>query len=142
MQTATSLLGFYQKSGLQKVARSIGIMNLFPETLATMEKVLPKMPSKRAMKSRPDYLPAEGKKTKKVGFFTGCMMDTIFLETNNATTKLLQLAGCEIVIPKTQNCCGALHGHSGEKAGSKELAKRNIQAFEDLGVDYIITNAG
>ena len=27
-------------------------------------------------------------------------MDTMFLETNNATMKLLQLAGCDIVIPK------------------------------------------
>ena len=56
--------------------------------------------------------------------------------------KLLQLAGCDIVIPKTQSCCGALHGHAGEKSGAKELAKRNIKAFENLNIDYIITNAG
>lgn len=69
-------------------------------------------------------------------------MDTMFMKTNDATMKLLQLAGCEIVIPKNQACCGALHGHSGEKDGAKQLAKRNIQAFEDLKIDYIITNAG
>lgn len=69
-------------------------------------------------------------------------MDTMFLETNKATLKLLQVAGCEIVIPKSQACCGALHGHSGEKEGAKQLAKRNIEAFEADGVDYIITNAG
>ncbi len=43
---------------------------------------------------------------------------------------------------KTQSCCGALHGHAGEKSGAKELAKRNIKAFEDLNIEYIITNAG
>ncbi len=43
--------------------------------------------------------------------------------------KLLQLAGCDIVIPKTQSCCGALHGHAGEKNGAKELAKRNIKSI-------------
>ena len=64
------------------------------------------------------------------------------MKTNDATMKLLQLAGCEIVIPKEQTCCGALHGHSGEKDTAKELAKRNIAAFEDLGADFIITNAG
>ncbi|GAA3325386.1 hypothetical protein GCM10020331_057060 [Ectobacillus funiculus] len=69
-------------------------------------------------------------------------MDTMFLETNNATMKLLQMAGCEVVIPPNQACCGALHGHSGEKDGAKELAKRNIKAFEELHIDYIITNAG
>lgn len=142
MRTAMGLLGFYQRSGLQKVARSTGVMKLFPDSLATMEKVLPKVPTMKKMKNRPDFLPAEAPKTSRVAFFTGCLMDTMFLETNNATMKLLQLAGCEIVIPKGQNCCGALHGHSGEKDGSKELAKKNIQAFEDLNVDYIITNAG
>lgn len=69
-------------------------------------------------------------------------MDTMFLETNNATIKLLQLAGCEIHIPQNQACCGALHGHSGEKQTAKDLAKRNIEAFEKLDADYIITNAG
>lgn len=142
MRSAMGLLGFYQRSGLQTVARSIGVMKLFPDTLATMEKVLPKVPTMKEMKNRPEYLPAKGQKTKKVAFFSGCLMDTMFLETNNATMKLLQLAGCEIVIPKDQSCCGALHGHSGEKEGSKELAKRNIQAFENLDVDFIITNAG
>lgn len=142
MRTVTGLLGFYQRSGIQKIARQTGIMKLFPESLATMERVLPKAPTMKDMKNRPEFLAAEAPKTKRVAFFTGCLMDTMFLETNNSTMKLLQLAGCEIVIPKSQNCCGALHGHSGEKNGSKELAKKNILAFEDLDVDYIITNAG
>lgn len=142
MRTVTGLLGFYQRSGLQKVARATGVMKLFPESLSTMERVLPKAPTMKEMKNRPEFLSAEAPKTHRVGFFTGCLMDTMFLETNNATMKLLQLAGCEIVIPKSQNCCGALHGHSGEKDGSKELAKKNIQAFEDLNVNFIITNAG
>ncbi|TKC18437.1 (Fe-S)-binding protein [Robertmurraya kyonggiensis] len=142
MRTLTGLLGFYQRSGLQKVARSTGVMKLFPESLTTMERVLPKVPTMKEMKNRPEFLPAVAPKTNRVAFFTGCLMDTMFLETNNATMKLLQLAGCEIVIPQDQNCCGALHGHSGEKDGSKALAKKNIKAFEDLNVDYIITNAG
>jgi glycolate oxidase iron-sulfur subunit len=142
MRNLTGLIGFYQRSGLQKVARGTGIMKLFPESLATMEKVLPKVPTMKEMKNRPEHLEAIGVKKHKVAFFSGCLMDTMFLETNNATMKLLQLAGCEIVIPKDQACCGALHGHSGEKEDAKELARRNIKAFEDTGVDFIITNAG
>ncbi|KAB7641825.1 (Fe-S)-binding protein [Bacillus sp. B3-WWTP-C-10-D-3] len=142
MRTLTGLIGFYQRSGLQTITHKTGIMKLFPETLAAMDLVLPKVPKMKAMKDRPTFLPAESTKKKQVAFFTGCLMDTMFLETNNATMKLLQLAGCDIVIPKTQSCCGALHGHAGEKSGAKELAKRNIKAFEDLNIDYIITNAG
>ncbi|PEC55309.1 glycolate oxidase [Bacillus cereus] len=142
MRTLTGLIGFYQRSGLQTLTHKTGIMKLFPETLATMDLVLPKVPKMKEMKDRPAFLPAESTKKKQVAFFTGCLMDTMFLETNNATMKLLQLAGCDVVIPKTQSCCGALHGHAGEKSGAKELAKRNIKAFEDLNIDYIITNAG
>ncbi|XZF75483.1 (Fe-S)-binding protein [Bacillus sp. AL-1R] len=142
MRLAVGLLGLYQRTGLQVVARKAGIMKLIPNNLSAMEKVLPKVPSMKQMKSRPDYLPPLNEKVKKVAFFSGCLMDTMFLETNNATMKLLQLAGCEIVIPKDQACCGALHGHSGEKSIAKDMAKKNIEAFENLGVDYIITNAG
>ncbi|PGB70746.1 (Fe-S)-binding protein [Bacillus wiedmannii] len=142
MRTLTGLIGFYQRSGLQTLTHKMGIMKLFPETLATMDLVLPKVPKMKAMKDRPEFLPAESTKKKQVAFFTGCLMDTMFLETNNATMKLLQLAGCDIVVPKTQSCCGALHGHAGEKSGAKELVKRNIKAFEYLNIDYIITNAG
>jgi len=142
MQKITGLLGFYQRSGLQKVVRKSGMMKLLPENLVTMEKVLPNVPTMKEMKNRPTYLPAKNAVKKRVAFFSGCLMDTMFMKTNDSTMKLLQLAGCEIVIPTEQACCGALHAHSGEKNGAIELAKRNITAFEELGVDYIITNAG
>ncbi|MCM3763668.1 (Fe-S)-binding protein [Neobacillus niacini] len=142
MRGAVGLLGFYQRSGLQAAARKVGFLGLLPDTLVTMEKVLPKVPTMKEMKHRPNHLPAIGQQVHRVAFFSGCLMDTMFLKTNDATTKLLQLAGCEIVVPPSQTCCGALHGHSGEKASAKELAKRNIAAFEDLQADFIITNAG
>ncbi|CAM3484492.1 (Fe-S)-binding protein [Aeromicrobium ponti] len=142
IRAATGLLGFYQRSGLQSFARKTGMLKWLPENLVTMEKVLPEVPTMKEMKNRPSYFSASGVPKKKAAFFTGCLMDTMFLETNNATLRLLQLAGCEILIPEDQACCGALHGHSGEKQSAKELAKRNIEAFENLDVDYIITNAG
>lgn len=142
MISATSLLGFYQRSGLQKVARKSGIMSFFPESLKTMEKVLPSVPKKKELKNRPKHLLPLQEQKKKVAFFSGCLMDTLFMTTNDATMKLLQYAGCEIVIPESQNCCGALHGHSGERNKAQEMVKKNIAAFEKADVDYIITNAG
>lgn len=142
MQNATGLLSFYQRSGLQRIVRSTGILKLLPDNLALMETVLPTVPPLKEMKNRPTHLLSKVETKKRVAFFSGCLMDTMFMKTNDTTMKLLQLAGCEIVIPKNQACCGALHGHSGEKDGAKQLAKRNIQAFEDLKIDYIITNAG
>ncbi|RIW34239.1 (Fe-S)-binding protein [Bacillus salacetis] len=138
----TGLLGFYQRSGAQSLARKTNVMKLFPEHLQLMERILPEAPARKNMKNRPAHLEPAAPKRKKVAFFSGCLMDTMFLPTNDATTKLLQLAGCEIVIPKSQTCCGALHAHSGEKQDAKELAKKNIEAFEEDEIDYIITNAG
>lgn len=142
LQTVTGLLGLYQRSGIQTIFHKTKLNKLLPDNLAAMEKVLPNVPRKKDMKNRPTFVEALSSNAKRVAFFSGCLMDTMFMETNDATIKLLTLAGCEIVIPDSQACCGALHGHSGEKAGSQELAKRNIAAFEETEADYIITNAG
>lgn len=142
MENVTSLLGLYQRSGLQKVTRKIGFMKLFPETMATMEKVLPDVPTRKEMRTRSTYYKNRNHPKATVAFFKGCLMDTMFMETNKITIELLQKVGCEIAVPDTQNCCGALHGHAGEKSKAKELAKKNIAAFEEVNADYIITNAG
>lgn len=144
MRQVNGLVRLYQKSGLKKLAETTGAIKILPESMRDMQSILPAIPSAKLMKNRPVHLhPVEkAQPVKRVAFFAGCLMDTMFLGTNDATLKLLQLAGCDIVNPPDQACCGALHGHSGELDGARELAKRNIQAFEDLGVDAIVTNAG
>ncbi|MBB6177334.1 glycolate oxidase iron-sulfur subunit [Anoxybacillus tengchongensis] len=142
MRMVTALIGFYQRSGLQTLVRKLGLLRLLPSHLATMENVLPNVPTWKQMNERPTHVESLIPRKRRVAFFRGCLMDTMFMDINDATMKLLQLVGCDIVIPETQTCCGALHGHSGEKADAKTLAKRNIEAFETLDVDYIITNAG
>jgi glycolate oxidase iron-sulfur subunit len=142
LSQATNLLRFYQQSGLQKVARKVGFLKLFPTTMRELEKVIPTVPSQKELKMRGSFFPAIGKKKATVAFFTGCLMDTLFTTTNNSTITLLQKAGCDVYIPKEQGCCGALHAHSGEKRSAMELAKRNVEAFEKLSVDYIVNNAG
>lgn len=140
-----NLLWMYQKSGLQKVARGLGIMKLFPEQMRQMERILPEVlpPSKR--KAHAAYTSRENtnKESKgRVAFFQGCIMDVVFRETNDNSIKLLSKAGFDVVTPQDQKCCGALHHHSGKKDKTIELAKANIEAFEKADVDYIITNAG
>src|SRR5699024_11642707 len=98
-------------------------------------KLITITPKRIAMKRRPRHLYAKIKQKRKVAFFFGCLIDTMFKPTNDATLKLLQYAGCEIVIPEAQNCCGALQGHSGERDESRKMAKRNIEAFETVEAD-------
>ncbi|CAM3270481.1 (Fe-S)-binding protein [Sporolactobacillus spathodeae] len=142
LEHVTSLLGFYQRSGLSKVVRKVGFMNLFPESMATMERVLPEVPKRKEIRERPRYFEHEGERQATCAMFTGCLMDTVFFTTNNATIRLLQKAGCDVLVPENQLCCGALHGHNGELERAKQMAKQNIAAFEHSGADYIVTNAG
>jgi glycolate oxidase iron-sulfur subunit len=94
----------------------------------------------------PEVLPAEGPRRARVALFTGCVADAVYPETNVATAKVLQRNGCEVVIPRAQVCCGALHYHSGEEGPAAAFAAANCAAFgfgpTDLGpLDAIITNA-
>ncbi|QOY36231.1 (Fe-S)-binding protein [Anaerobacillus isosaccharinicus] len=142
MRMVSSLLWFYQSTGIQKIAQATHLTKIAPGNLSAMERVLPKVPSPSKMKNRPSHVASEGVAKKKVAFFSGCLMDTMFMDTNDSTLYILSKSNCEIVIPKKQNCCGALHAHSGEKDGAKQLAKENILAFEKVEAEYIISNAG
>jgi glycolate oxidase iron-sulfur subunit len=133
---------FYQKSGLQKLAQKTGITKMAPLHLGEFEAVLPDIPSPLKRKQLPRHFHAVGPKKMIVGFITGCVMDAIFQHTNQNTIALLTKAGAEVIIPEGQTCCGALHAHAGKIELAKELAKRNIEAFEGENVDYIINNAG
>jgi glycolate oxidase iron-sulfur subunit len=65
----------------------------------------------------------------------------MFPETNAATARVLQQNGCEVVVPRGQVCCGAIHYHSGSEEPVLELARRNMAAFGAQDVDAIIVNA-
>lgn len=136
MATGVKLVQFYQKSGLQSVTRKIGFLNLFPPFMKQMEGVLPAVESKK--KREPVLKPA----SIKVAFFSGCLMDTLFQETNRKTIEMLEWLGADVSSPKEQQCCGALHGHSGEMEKGLRNAKANLKAFDSDDFDYIVNNAG
>jgi glycolate oxidase iron-sulfur subunit len=142
MRLLGSGLHYYKKTGLQSLFRKTGVVGAFSKHLESMEKILPDASGKGIVERLGSRIPAKGEKIATVGMFRGCLMDVMFTETNIKTVQLLSEAGFEVVIPDTQNCCGALHAHSGENDQAKALAKRNIRAFQEAGVDYIVSNAG
>lgn len=100
-------------------------MKILPKHMQQMERALPKVSQSKQPEEA--IFKAEGETKATVAMFRGCLMDTMFRETNQSTIKLLNKAGCDVVVPDTQNCCGALHGHSGEKQGALELAKQILR---------------
>jgi glycolate oxidase iron-sulfur subunit len=76
-----------------------------------------------------------------VGFIRGCVMNVLFGDTNEASVQLLNAAGCDVVTPQAQGCCGALYAHGGNLDEARACARRNIEAFEKHDLDAIIINA-
>lgn len=142
LNTAGGGIALYQKSGLQKVAKKTKALNILPENLRTFENILPNVEGPIQRKKRAEHYPAELKAAFSIGFFTGCIMDTMFFSINTQSIKLLQRVGCEVTVIQEQTCCGALQNHSGETEITKKLAKENIEAFEKYEFDYIVNSIG
>ena len=77
----------------------------------------------------------------RVALLLGCMHGEIYPQTHEATVRVLARLGCEVVAPERQVCCGALHSHAGDADTARDLARRNIEAFEHAQVDAVIVNA-
>ncbi len=134
------LLRFYQRSGLQRLARASGVLKLFGK-LGQAEGLLPPKDDKFFFSELGRIFPAEGEKRARVAFFAGCMQQVSFSELNRATIRVLQKNGCEVVVPAGQLCCGALHVHAGIRDTARRLAQANLDAFlGESGVDAVLTN--
>jgi glycolate oxidase iron-sulfur subunit len=67
---------------------------------------------------------------RPVAVFTGCVMEGLFKHANDATKRVLTANGCRIDEVQSQICCGALHAHAGDIETARQLARRNIDAFD------------
>lgn len=127
-----------QVLGLDRLADRIGLTKLLPERLRRMQRLLPPLKSREPQ--LPEVLPAIGPKRARVALFTGCVADAMFHHVNWATARVLQANGCEVVVPRDQMCCGAIHYHSGAGEPALELARQNSHAFNVNEVDAVIIN--
>lgn len=134
-------LRLYQKTGLQAILRKSGALRVLPERLREMESMLAPAQGGVRRYSAPQVTPARGPVRYRVGFIEGCIMPQFFGDTNAATIRVLAANGCVVYSPPKQGCCGALQMHTGDRPTAQELARRNIDAFDGLGLDAIIINA-
>jgi glycolate oxidase iron-sulfur subunit len=89
----------------------------------------------------PAHRPQDAGAPAAAFLFKACVTEGLFQQVNEATTRVLEVNGCETRTPIGQVCCGALHAHAGELDGARVLARQNIDAFGDTQ-GPIITNAG
>lgn len=141
LRALVPLLWLYQRSGAQRLFRSRSVSRYVPERILGMESVLPPV-HLRSLLSRPAvFVRAKGTRRRRVGLLAGCVQRVFFDRVNAATIRVLAAEGCDVVIPPTQGCCGALHVHAGREDEGLDYARRLIDTFEAWAVDTVVVNA-
>jgi glycolate oxidase iron-sulfur subunit len=127
---------FYQRSGLQALVRGTGLLAPF-KRLRAMEALLPRLPA--SAPALPEMLPAKGARRGRAGLLLGCVQRFFQPDVNADTARLLSAAGYEVVAPRSQPCCGALHLHAGRLGEFRAMARRFMDAVGG-DVDVVVAN--
>jgi glycolate oxidase iron-sulfur subunit len=138
MRAALAPARLAQRLGLMRLAERTGVLRLLPRRLRQLVDMLP--PARKIEPALPEFLPAKGPRRARVALFTGCVADVLFRSTHWATARVLQENGCDVLVPRNQACCGAIHFHAGASEPARLLADQNLAAFNLDDVDAVIVN--
>jgi glycolate dehydrogenase iron-sulfur subunit len=131
LRASAALLRFAQRTGLASLAAVAGMRNAV--------RLAPRIPNRffTARGQRFDAAHPQGLAFLHVG----CVMQVAFPNVHDATVRMLTRAGLSVTVPAGQGCCGALAVHAGEPDAGRDLARRNIEAFERSGADVYVSDA-
>lgn len=76
----------------------------------------------------------------RVGLLVTCLVDLMRPGIGFAALELLESAGCEVLVPATQTCCGQPGWNSGDRAAARALALKLLDEFGDC--DYVVAPSG
>lgn len=131
----------YERLGIRWLIHRTGLIRLLPARVQQMESLLPSVTLKMLTSRLPLRVAASGTARKRVGLMLGCVQRVFFEHVNAATVRVLAAEGCEVFIPPSQGCCGALMTHTGREDEAITAARKLIDSFEPLNLDYIVINA-
>ena len=137
LELVANLLRLYQRSGLQTAIRKTKLLAALAPGLAELEMSAPTV-SKQPFRARGQVAPAKGEVRAKVAILSGCIMPLMHGPEMDAVVRVLTRSGCEVEVTEGQGCCGAIHSHVGDLDRARDLARKNIEAFEGRGVDAVI----
>jgi len=136
LRLAVDALALAQRLGLDRLARAV-----LPKRLGEALALAPRVPA-RAERQPPAWRTApEGARRGRVALFTGCVMSELFGDVHHATVRVLARNGFEVLVPRAQGCCGALHAHAGDAASARALLRANLAAFAGLRADAVVVDS-
>lgn len=127
----------FQNLLFKKVPADSGIRRRIPLPLITPDRTLPSLAS-------PFFSERfKGQVTKgdgpRVGIFSGCMTNYLYPSTGEKMIELLAREGVNVFVPPEQVCCGMPAMAGGANETARDLACRNLEAFEKDELDVIVT---
>lgn len=142
LEAGTIPLRLYQLLGFRIAANALRLTSLLPKQLRDMERQLPKIPTKTARGQIPAVTEAAGPNGQqmRVGFFLGCAQNLLFAEGSKSVVNVLSRNGAQVVTPHAAQCCGMPAIGYGDWDALRAFARHNIELFEKLDVDVIVTD--
>ena len=145
LRALTGPLRAAQRTGADRLLSGRLAERLAPE-IATALRVAPRRrpdgtPRRPTRGRMPPFVAARGPRRAAVGMLSGCVQQVFFPAVNAATARVLASEGCDVIIPASQGCCGALSLHDGRRDEAREFACRLIETFERAGPDAIVVNS-
>ena len=117
---------------------------LFPSKIKDMMSLMPPSFPKKTIKQKEIYKVSGKKIVSRVALLTGCVQKEISPQINEATIRLLNRHGVEVVVPKKIRCCGSLNHHLGKEDDAHQDFRNNINIWYDEhlkgNLDAILSN--
>jgi len=140
LRVAALFGALYQRLGLRALLHRSGLARRLPSRLRALEGLMPDVGVRTMFRSLPERTPAQGPRRLTAGMLAGCAQRVFFGDVNAATVRVLAAEGCDVVVPRTSQCCGALSIHAGYEDDGLARARRTIEAFEAQDVDVVVAN--
>lgn len=76
----------------------------------------------------------------RVGLLVTCLVDMMRPNIGFSALRLLESAGCSVVVPPAQTCCGQPGWNGGDRAAARALAEKLMEEFVDC--PYVVAPSG
>ncbi len=76
----------------------------------------------------------------RVGLFVTCLVDLMRPSVGFAAAHLIESAGCAVVVPRRQTCCGQPAYNAGDADIARDLALQTMRSFD--GCDFVVAPSG
>lgn len=118
------------------------LRNLLPLIGMRKDKDLPVMGRRSLMSILPETIDPVGDHKTTVLYFPGCATNLLYPEVGLAAVSVMRKLGARVILPHDLVCCSTPVFNSGDFAGARELAARNLKTFTEVDPEMIVTSCG